>query len=457
MIAASVFRAYDLRGVYGIDFDEHGAEEVGRAYASLVRPGTVVIGSDNRESSPALKESLARGLLESGVDVIDVGEVPTPLLNFATIVLGADGGIMVTASHLEKWHNGFKPSREQALPLADTEIQQLKGIIERGGPFEVSARQGDYREERIEDRYIGDLVHAISLPDDGGISVAVDTGNGTGGPVIRDLLRALGVRATLLFAEPDGTFPNHHPDPTQEETLAPLRETVLSGGCDLGIAMDGDADRVVFLDETGEVVRGDQALALFSREALGESFHSKVLFEVKCSRLLPEDIELHGGIPVMGRTGHSFIKRQMRDDPLIAVAGEMSGHFFFREFHSIDDPFFATAKMISILAKSRWTLSDHLGTLPQYAATPEIRVPVDESRKFIIVDELESELQAMSAVDDSIRIIDIDGIRVEFPDGWGLVRASNTSPYLILRFEAKTEERMKEIQALITGKLERWL
>jgi phosphomannomutase / phosphoglucomutase len=456
MARSSIYRAYDIRGIYGEDFGEQDAEAIGRAFATLVQPRTVVVGSDNRPSSPSLVQALTRGLLASGVDVINVGTVPTPLLNFATIALGADGGIMVTASHLEKEYNGFKLAREHAIPLIDEEIHRLHDIIERDEFAPPAAKPGTVRQERIDERYLQDLVETISPAfGDRRLRVAVDTGNGTGGPVIRALLSVLRVEGTVLFAEPDGTYPNHHPDPTVEETLVPLREAILSEGYDLGIAMDGDADRAVFLDDRGEVVRGDQALAIFARDALLTRPHAKVLFEVKCSRLLPAEIEAHGGIPVMGRTGHSFIKRHMKEDPAIVVAGEMSGHFFFREFHSIDDPFFASAKMLAILSRSAQPLSEILATLPRYYSTPEIRVGVEESRKFAVVDALKEDLRAMAARSEGIRIVDIDGVRMEFTDGWGLVRASNTSPYLILRFEAETPERMREIEAMVTGMLEK--
>ncbi|HZD43882.1 MAG TPA: phosphomannomutase/phosphoglucomutase, partial [Methanomicrobiales archaeon] len=259
---------------------------------------------------------------------------------------------------------------------------------------------------------------------------------------------ALGIEGIFLFTRPDGTYPNHHPDPTVEETLVPLKDAIRKGGCDLGIAMDGDADRAVFLDDTEEIIRGDQALAIFARDALQKKGNAEVLFEVKCSRLLPEDIRAHGGVPVMGRTGHSFIKRHMKDDPDIVVAGEMSGHFFFREFHSIDDAFFASAKMLEILSKSGQNLSEILASLPKFHSTPEIRLRVAEERKFTVVDAVKQEFEGLKEQGADITIVDIDGVRVEFPDGWGLVRASNTSPYLILRFEAETEKRLKEIQDL---------
>lgn len=458
MMNPAIFRAYDIRGVYGQDFSEKEAEAIARAFATMLLPKTVVIGGDNRFSTPPLREALARGLRASGADVIDVGTVPTPLLNFAIIRFGADGGIMVTASHLEKEYNGFKLATRQAIPLIDAEIQQLKRIVEESGCASPAERPGRFMEESVADLYCTDLVQKISIPGGtGGLKVAVDTGNGTGGPVIRSILSALGIEAIYLFDEPDGSYPNHHPDPTVEETLAPLRETIRAEHCDLGIAMDGDADRVVFLDDKGQVVRGDQTLAIFARNALNARPNAKILFEVKCSRLLPQDIEAHGGIPVMGRTGHSFIKRRMKEEPEIIVAGEMSGHFFFRAFHSIDDAFYASAKMIEILARSGQKLSEILATLPQYYSTPEIRISVSEERKFAVVGEVKEEFRRMKREGADIEIVDIDGVRVEFPDGWGLVRASNTSPYLILRFEAETAEGLGEIQDMFTRLMQEYI
>lgn len=440
-----IFRAYDIRGIYKKDFDENDAKLIGKAYAHLLKPKTIVIGYDNRESSTSLKEFLVEGLLESGVDVIDIGMVPTPLLYFSIIKLGADGGIMITASHLQKEYNGFKLCREQALPLMDTDIQEIRRVVEKKVFGPPSLKWGKYSRKSMVDTYSKEILEKTRTIRR--LKIAIDTGNGTGGPIARKIFGSMNVEPIFLFSEPDGNYPNHHPDPTVEETLKDLIAAVRANNCDFGMAMDGDADRIIFLDENANVIRSDQALAIFAGDVLARKKKAGILFEVRSSRMLPEYITAKGGEPIMGRIGHSFIKQRMHNDSSIILAGEVSGHIFFREFYGIDDAFFAGARMVEILSSQEFSMSEILSSLPKYHSTPEIRIEVDEAKKFGIVEKISEEFKSMFEKGSFgiEKIIDIDGVRVEFDDGWGLVRASNTSPVLSMRFEARTRERMEEI------------
>lgn len=455
MAEPRIFRAYDIRGIYGKDFDEKDAESIGKAFASLAKPNIVCVGCDNRESSQAIMEALIKGLVESGVDVIDVGVLPTPVLNFSVINLKADGGIMITASHLPKEYNGFKICKPGASPLMEDEIQEIRKIVEKNA-FYDSGKMGIVSKKDVLDSYVSHVLSKIKMGRK--IRVAVDSGNGVAGPVIERVFSKLGIESKFLFCDMDCNFPNHHPDPTIEENLCCIKKNVIDDGHELGIALDGDGDRAVFIDENGNSLKGDQALALFAREIL-EKKNATIFTEVRGSRMLSDDVKAHGGNLVMGRIGHSFIKKQMKDDESMEIAGEVSGHIFFRENGSIDDGIFAACKMVQLVSCSDKSLSQMVSTLPKYYSTPEIRLETTEDMKFEAVEEMKKEFKNMEK-DPQNRIISInetDGIRVEFEDGWGLFRASNTSPMFSMRFEACTEKRMKEIEKIFMEKAERFL
>lgn len=449
-----IFRAYDIRGIYGKDFTDSDSKLIGKSFATMIKPNTVVVGADNRISSPNVKKFLIEGLIESGCSVIDIGMVPTPLLYYSIIKLRADGGIMITASHLTSEWNGFKLCLKDANHLVDYEIKKVYEIIE-GGKFILG--KGKVSSKNMEDRYADEVCRKIKLGRK--LRIAVDTGNGMGGPTIKMLFKKLGIEAEFLFSEPDGKYPNHHPDPTIEESLSELKKAIKKGKCDLGIAIDGDCDRVVFLNEKAEVLKSDQTLAIFARDVLKIHRKARILCEVKCSRLLPEDVESHGGCVIMGRTGHSFMKNRMHIEKEIELAGEVSAHFFFREFYNTDDAFFASLKMAQIVSSSKHSLSEIVETLPKYFSTPEIRLDTTDDEKFAIVEKLASDFREMSknAKSRINKIIDIDGIRVEFADGWGIARAGNTSPVLNMRFEAKTKKRLEEIKKLFMEKVRKYL
>ena len=440
----SIFRAYDIRGIFGKDLTGEISNKIGRAFGTYLKDGTVAVGKDNRLSSPTLRDSLIDGLISSGIDVIDIGTVPTPLLYFSIFKLNTDGGVMITGSHNPPEYNGFKLCKGTDTLYGD-EIQEIKKIIDSG---EFKREEGKLTEKNIIDDYIGDVKKKITVKRK--LKVVIDAGNGTAGIVAPILFRELGCDVIELNCKLDGNFPSHHPDPTIDEYLGELIAIVKEKNADFGVAYDGDADRAGFVDDNGDIIRGDQALILFSREILEKRKNSKIVFEVKCSQALIEDIKEHGGIPIMYKTGHSFIKKKIKDEDS-PLAGEMSGHFYFRDnYYGYDDGIFASARMAQLLSKSKEKASELLAKVPKYYSTPEIRIDCPEDLKFKIVDEITKKFKKTNEV------ITVDGARIQFKDGWGLVRASNTQPALILRFEAKTQNRLEEIKKKVIGELRKF-
>jgi phosphomannomutase/phosphoglucomutase len=443
---ASIFREYDIRGVVEKDFNLDDVETIGRGYATyLARHGgrPSVVGRDCRLSSPEIRNRLIKGMMEGGLDVIDVGLCPTPVFYFALRHLKADGGVMVTASHNPPDYNGFKVCLGPDT-IFGQEIQELRKIIESGI---YSSGKGSLVEHEIMSSYHDFVTKNIRL--ERPVSLAVDAGNGTGGLAAGPILRALKCNLVELFLEPDGTFPNHEPDPTVPENMAVLSQTVVDKGLELGIAFDGDADRLGVVDEKGRILYGDMLMILFARDILKENPGGKFIGEVKCSHLMYEDIQAHGGIPIMWKAGHSLIKQKLKEEQAL-LAGEMSGHFFFRHrYFGFDDGIYAACRLLEILSRDRRPLSAYLSDLPPTYNTPEIRVDCPEEIKFQLIEKIKQILAGEH------RVIDIDGVRVVFPDGWGLVRASNTSPVIVLRFEAKSELRLQQIKALIERAIEK--
>ncbi|MEJ7808950.1 MAG: phosphomannomutase/phosphoglucomutase [Gemmatimonadaceae bacterium] len=445
-VSQGIFRQYDIRGIVGHDLTEHAARVIGRAYAANLmsrggRGAAIAVGRDNRPSGSALRNALVRGLTESGVHVVDVGVVPTPLLYWALHNLDVSGGIQITGSHNPPEYNGFKLSVGTASMHGD-DIQELYALIERGV---FPSGSGTARSEPVIDRYLDDVVERIG-PLSRRLRVVLDCGNGAGALVAPRLLERLGVELTSLFCESDGTFPNHHPDPTVVENLQDIIGAVRRGA-DIGVALDGDADRIGVISERGEIIWGDHVLIIYARDVFARTGAGPVIFDVKCSQALPDAIRAAGGEPVMWKTGHSLIKDKMKelDAP---IAGEMSGHMFFSEgFYGHDDAIYGAARLLRIIADSGSTISELLADVPKFVSTPEIRVDVAEERKFGIVADAIRYFRARREV------VNVDGARVLFGDGWGLVRASNTQPVLVLRFEARTADRLEEIR----GEFEGWL
>ena len=446
-ISGQIFRQYDIRGIVGQDLTTRVAHGVGRAFAAYMArqgvEGTVAIGRDNRPSGTALRDALVRALTESGVDVVDIGVVPTPLLYWSLHNLPVVAGIQITGSHNPPEYNGFKLSLGKAALYGDS-IQELYALLQ-GGSF--PAGSGEVREVQVIDRYVDDIVKRTA-PLSRKLKVVCDCGNGVGALVAPQLLDRLGVEWTGLYCVSDGTFPNHHPDPTVPENLVDIIAKVRETGADVGVAFDGDADRIGVIDEHGEIIWGDRLLIIYARDALTRTGPGKpIIFDVKSSQSLPDAIGKAGGKPVMWKTGHSLIKEKMRELGA-PVAGEMSGHMFFTEgFYGHDDALYGAARLLRIIADSGKSVSELLADVPDFLSTPEIRVDVPEEIKFELVEEAARHFRATHDV------IDVDGVRVLFGDGWGLIRASNTQPVLVLRFEARSEARLHAIR----DEMEGWL
>jgi phosphomannomutase/phosphoglucomutase len=445
-INPKIFREYDIRGIVGQDLDETVVETLGRAMGTFFLgrgQKDVAVGQDCRLSSPGFGRALIRGLLATGCDVADLGVVPTPLLYFSVFFKKKEAGVMITGSHNPPEHNGFKMMSGEDTLYGKT-IQALyeivrKGVFPRGegrvASLDVVSEYQDYVARNVR----------FSRP----VKVVIDAGNGTGGAVAVPLLRKMGADVVDIFCEPDGRFPNHHPDPTLPEAMEKLIAKVRESGAELGIGYDGDADRIGVVDDEGRILWGDQLLILFARDILPARPGAAVISEVKASKVLYEEIERLGGRPIMWRTGHSLIKQKIKEEKA-PLAGEMSGHIFFADrWFGFDDAIYASARLLELLSRSEKKLSAMMADLPKTYSTPEIRIYASDEVKFKIVDEVRRELAARYPV------IDIDGVRAIFPKGWGLVRASNTQAVIVLRFEADTEAELAAIQKEVRGVLQK--
>jgi phosphomannomutase/phosphoglucomutase len=442
-----IFREYDIRGIVGRDFDAADVERIGLAFGTYVRQHggkRLAVGRDHRLSSPSFCTALTKGLQSTGCDVVDIGLVPTPLLYFSLFHLNTDGGCMITASHNPAEYNGIKLCLGRAALYGD-EIQAVRHLAETGPLVQGPSQR---TEAEVRSAYLAYITEQIQLRRR--LCVVVDAGNGTSGLVIQDLLRRLGCDIHELYCEVDGTFPNHHPDPTVPENLTEIIREVRARRADVGLAYDGDSDRLGVVDEQGQIIWGDRLLVLFARDILGRHPGAKVIFDVKCSQVLEDDIRQRGGMPIMWKTGHSLIKKKLYEEQA-AVAGEMSGHLFFADgYFGYDDALYASCRLLQILDRADAPLSALLRDLPITYSTPEIRVTCADEAKFAVVERLKAQLQREPEVR---RVITIDGARVVLADGWGLVRASNTQPALVLRFEAMTPERLQAIQTWMLEKL----
>jgi phosphomannomutase/phosphoglucomutase len=448
MLNPHIFRAYDVRGRVGPDINAAVFEQVGRAYATLIRRRggqRIAVGQDNRTSSRDLAAGFIAGVRAAGVNVVDIGLVTTPILYFATAHWRLDGGANITGSHNPVAYNGVKMVHPGAAPLSEEEIQWLRTAIESR---DYDTGRGDLESRDPRADYFDTVTRLVKVPRR--LKVVVDAGNGVAGIYAPELLRRIGCEVIELFCESDGSFPNHLPDPEEAANVVDLQREVLAQRADLGVAYDGDADRVGIVDEGGNRYEADLILALLARDLLGRHPGAKVVFDVKCSQMLVDDIKKHGGVPVMWKTGHSHLKRKMREDGIL-LGGEVSGHMFFAEnYYGVDDGLLASCKMLEIIARYQGRASELFATLPRLHATPELKAPCPDDEKFRVVDELIRELK------QRYETIDIDGARVLFPGGWGLVRASNTNPYLTLRFEARTAAELEAMKSEIYGALSRY-
>lgn len=445
-INPKIFREYDIRGIAGQDLDDTLVEVLGRAVGTyFLGRGMrdVAVGRDCRLSSPSFAAALTKGLLSTGCDVTDLGTIPTPLLYFAVFEEREEAGVMITGSHNPPEHNGFKMMAGEET-LYGQSIQDIYAIMRRG---RFAEGKGSAKALDIVPRYMNYVASRVRLEKK--LRVVVDAGNGTGGSVAVPLLARLGCEVQALYCEMDGRFPNHHPDPTLPEAMADLIRTVRETGADLGIAYDGDADRIGVVDDLGRLIWGDQLMIVFARDILPSNPGAAVISEVKASKVLYDEIAKLGGRPIMWRTGHSLIKKKIREEKAV-LAGEMSGHIFFADrWFGFDDAIYASVRLLEILARTGKKLSGLMSDLPRTFSTPEIRIYASDEVKFKIVDEVRKELAGRR------KVIDIDGVRAVYPRGWGLVRASNTQAVIVLRFEAETEEELAAIQAEVRGILAR--
>jgi phosphomannomutase/phosphoglucomutase len=449
-IKAKIFREYDIRGVTKRDLTEEIVEHLGKSIAVYMRGkkkhNCMAVGRDGRLTSKAYAHALIDGLTASGIDVIDLGEVPTGVTYFSLFSQKVDGAVMITGSHNPKEYNGLKIAVNQST-IHGSEIQKIRAIAE-AGKFLTAKKPVTITRMNTVPKYLNRITRDIKLKRK--LTVVVDAGNGVGGKTAIPLFEALGCEVIPLYCEVDGNFPNHHPDPTLPESLKSLVAAVKRRKADLGIAFDGDADRIGAVDNKGEMIAGDRLLIIFARAILKEKPGAAIIGEVKCSRSLYEDIAKHGGKPIMWMAGHSLIKAAMKKYKA-ELAGEMSGHIFFKHrWYGFDDAVYAGARLLEILASGSKSLHEHLDDIPKTFVTDEIRIETTDDSKFRIV----AAATRYFKEDLGLDVNDIDGARIEFDDGWGLVRASNTSPMLVMRAEATTRKRLKEICTLIEGKID---
>jgi phosphomannomutase len=441
----TILREYDIRGVTGETLSPADARAVGLAFATTVRRRggrTAAVGYDGRLSGPEMEKAVVEGITAAGVDALRIGRGPTPMLYFAERFLGVDAGIMVTGSHNPPDHNGFKMTIGMK-PVYGEQIQAL-GRLAAAGDFETD--KGKVADRAVFDAYIARLVQDYRAGK--ALTVAWDAGNGAGGEAVAALAKRLPGTHHTLFTEIDGRFPNHHPDPTEEKNLKHLKEAVLKRGCDVGVAFDGDADRIGVVDGKGRVLWGDQFMALFAEDVLAERPGATVIADVKASQALFDRVAALGGKPLMYRTGHSLIKSKMAETGA-PLAGEMSGHVFFADrYYGFDDALYAAVRLLSILARRNGTLAQFRDGLPHVVNTPELRIPCPENRKFKVAAEALGRLKAAGA-----EVNDIDGVRVKTADGWWLLRASNTQAVLVARCEARDEAGLKRLKASLAEQL----
>lgn len=447
MIKSNIFRLYDIRGVVGEDLTEEAAYAIARALATQAADKgwrTVLLGRDNRKSSPRIHEITIKALLDSGCEIIDLGVVITPIFYYAARHLNVKAGLMITASHNAAEFNGFKILLGDSTIYGD-EIQAIRQLAE-SGQF-VSGSAGSVKEKNIIEEYVNMIKDKIQLGPKK-LKVVVDCGNGTASLFAPGLFRELGCEVIELYCESDPEFPNHHPDPVAVENCQDLIKIVQQEQADLGIGLDGDGDRLGVVDHLGNIIWGDMLMILFWREILPNYPGGECIVEVKCSQSLIDEISRLGGKPLLYKTGHSLIKGKMKETGAV-FTGEMSGHMFFAdEYYGYDDALYAGARLLRILSHSEQNLNQLLGDINKYYATPEIRVKSTDQDKFKVAEQVAEHFRA------KYEVIDIDGARVIFPGGWGLVRASNTGPQLIARCEGRTPEALEDIQKELLGFLE---
>jgi phosphomannomutase/phosphoglucomutase len=446
MLKPTIFREYDIRGIAEAELQDTDVQDLGRGIGTYLQRHSgknISVGRDCRLSSDRLRNALLAGLKASGCLVTDIGVVPTPVLYYSAFHLETDGAVMITGSHNPSDYNGFKVVCGESTIHGD-QIQEVRTLIENQ---DFLSGAGAEAAADVVTPYVNEIASQFEF--NRRVKVVFDAGNGTAGPVMRRIAAKLNVEAVELFFEMDGRFPNHHPDPTVPQNLAQLIAAVRENQAELGIAFDGDSDRIGAVDENGEVIYGDRLMIVYSREILSRKPGATIIGEVKCSQSLYDDIRQHGGNGIMWKTGHSLIKAKMKEERA-ELAGEMSGHMFFADrYYGFDDALYAACRLIEIVAKSGCPLSAQLADVPKTVTTPEIRVDCADEAKFDVVSRVTGHFR------ERYPVLDVDGVRILFPHGWGLVRASNTQPVLVLRFEATTPELLNqyrsEVETAVTG------
>lgn len=444
-VSRSVFRAYDIRGIIGKELDENAFYSIGLAlayYLHQVQRQKVFLARDGRLTSFDMASALKQGLIDSGIDVLDLGAVPTPVMYFAVHTQGLDCGLMVTGSHNPANYNGIKMVL-LGKTLMQEDIDILYQLVQEGKRIEG---QGTVTEFDILTQYKERIVSDIHIKRP--LKVVVDCGNGIAGPIIPEVLNHLGCEVIALYCDVDGRFPNHHPDPTIEANLADLKAAVAEHQADLGIAFDGDADRLGLITNQGEMIWPDRLMMLYVRELLTRLPGATIVFDVKCSSHLESVIKTAGGIPKMCPTGHSIVKHVMKEEGA-ALAGEMSGHLFFKDrWYGFDDALYSACRLLEIISQSEVTISEQFAAIPNSINTPELKIAIADEEKFQFMKRFNERAHFPQA-----RVIAIDGLRVEFAKGWGLLRASNTTPCLVARFEAEDEDNLEQIQRLFKAQM----
>lgn len=446
MLKPSIFREYDIRGIADDELLDADVESLGRALATYIirhSGSNICLGCDCRLSGPRLHDAVLHGLMAAGAHVLDIGTVPTPLLYYSVVHFQADGGVMITGSHNPPEYNGFKTVCG-AGTLHGEDIQAVYKMI-AGNDFETG--EGTVKNVDAATPYVDEIAGQFHW--ERKVKVVVDAGNGTAGPVMHRVLEKLNVKAVEMFFEMDGNFPNHHPDPTVLPNLCALQESVRKNKADLGVAFDGDGDRIGAVDENGDVVYGDMLMLIFGREILSRKPGSTFIGEVKCSQVMYDRLKELGGNPIMYKTGHSLIKAKMKKEHA-ELAGEMSGHMFFADrYYGYDDAIYAACRLLEIIANSGGALSQQLEDVPKLVSTPELRIDCADDVKFKVVEKV------AEMVRKNHEVVDVDGVRVMFEHGWGLVRGSNTQPVLVMRFEASSKHYLQQYRSEIEEIVER--
>jgi phosphomannomutase/phosphoglucomutase len=446
-ITSSIFKAYDIRGIVEKELTPEVVKLIGMAIGSeSIAQGErgIVVGRDGRLTGPMLSESLIAGLIKSGCHVVDIGMVPTPLVYFSTYTKGASSGVMVTGSHNPPEYNGFKIMIAGETLSAD----KIQNLYSRIINQKFSSGSGSSTSINIDQDYMNTIKSDITI--DRELNIVVDCGNGVAGNIAPKLFESLGVKVTKLFCLVDGRFPNHHPDPSNPENLEDLIKEVVDTGADLGLAFDGDGDRLGLVDNNGNVIWADRQMILYARDVLSRKPGAKIIFDVKCSSLLPKDISEHGGEPIMSRTGHSFIKNKLKETNA-ELGGEMSGHIFFNDrWYGFDDALYTGARLLEIISKTDKTCAEVFAELPSSVSTPEINIHFDkQGQQYDVMEALSKNVDFPGA-----EINTLDGVRVDYENCWGLVRASNTTPCLVLRFEGSDKESLNSIKSQFKDWLE---